>query len=116
MKPNPFTKDVDAFEPPAKGGEMSNKPESRKDEIIKILRRQEDYETVATEIEKLYQAGGKVEYVVQRKGEITGNWKDFITNCQNGKDAKTEKNRFLLSYPEAMLRPIKRTTIDQIIS
>ncbi len=86
---------------------------SRTDEIIKILRRQEDYETVAKEIEKLFEVEGKVQYVTQHS--IGGLWHDAYIRSTFDELAKINKTE-LSSYKEkGKRRLLKRTINNQII-
>ncbi|KKN78309.1 hypothetical protein LCGC14_0351680 [marine sediment metagenome] len=102
-----------------------------RDKIIKVLRLNESiyevnaltyldiwnqkYETIATEIEKLFEMEGKVEYVVQYK---LGNWGDLHDYQKTKKGARTyikkERKHFLPRNPD-LFRLIKRVTTEQIM-
>ena len=109
---------------------------SRKDEINKILRFHESiyevnaltylaignqkYETIASEIEKLFE--GKVEYVVEYREY--GNWLMNGSISKNLGVAQALKDCLIMQHPKNRLtmqqikssyRIIKRTTIDEII-
>ena len=93
---------------------------SKKDEIIEVLKRYEwaidlyEYEKVASEIAKLFEVEGKVEYVLQR-WRVGFGWKDFINDYGTEKAVKADKAVYLWSYPKTKLKIIKRTTIDEIV-
>jgi hypothetical protein len=98
---------------------------SRKDEIIETMRKHEnavriahfenvyyvnrnDYRTVATEIEKLFEVEGetKIDYVLQRYTPMHG-WADSSIGW--------EKEVLLSKTKNAEIRAVKRTTIDEVI-
>jgi hypothetical protein len=95
---------------------------SRKDEIIRILKKHqtpnyelevnavysENYKTIATEIEKLFEVEGetRVDYVLQRYTPMHG-WDDSSTGW--------EKEAALSKTKKDEIRAVKRTTKDEVI-
>ena len=104
---------------------------SRKDEIIKAFIKHEvgltknsglkvaglcecKYEIAATDIEKLFEVEGRVEYVVQWYSDWSKKWKDCNDAALAIKDGKELLRRWGRTSSEEY-RLIKRTTTDEII-
>lgn len=104
---------------------MTNKPESRKDEIMAVLKKHQthgswgltgvdtkQWNAVATEIKKIFE--GKVEYVLEYHNGV--NWGVYSHNHETIDMPRETQKRLKENSPEYKTRLIKRTTTDQIIS
>ena len=98
---------------------------SRKDEIIAVLKKHEvpvddhckvivsPYGSLATEIEKLFEVEGKVEYDMQCYGD--GKWFSNVSPSKNLGVNQALKRRLIKKFPDAVYRIIKRTTTDELV-
>ncbi len=99
---------------------------SREKEIVKLMEKRGneivdyEYKDLASEISKLFEVEGMVEYMVQRLQKIHkghkisgGKWIDYAGEFDSFEDAKNDMDLDRLSGFK--FRIVKRTTTDQII-